>query len=201
SFRPIKVVSSSSFLFYRLVNFSGALTGRSEALKRCLRRSRPQVYSIYLRWDDVSLARGSILVSLVVNIDVALLVVVAFLSFVSSLGFVGALRENIGCLYCYDWMLFIMVFTCALSFALLIVTPYLATKEEYKCCGVTEAAYLDWNSNIYYNCSKSNPSAERCSVPPSCCRDQDKESLETVLQRRFCGHNVLAMTEQEAWEK
>ncbi|KAK8773516.1 hypothetical protein V5799_011951 [Amblyomma americanum] len=191
--------------------------------------SRLQVYSIYLRWDDVSLARGSFLVSLVVNIDVALLVVAAFLSLVSSMGFLGALKENIGCLYCYNWMLFTMVLVCALGFALLIATPYLATRDlqsvvsielieryrdnadfqhivdfvqvQYKCCGVTEAAYKDWNRNIYFNCSQSNPSAERCSVPSSCCRDPEKESLETVLQRRFCGHNVLAMTEQQAWDK
>nr|XP_054927588.1 tetraspanin-33-like [Dermacentor andersoni] len=188
-----------------------------------------QVYSIYLRWDDISVGRGSPLVSLVVNIDVALLALVAYLSFVSSLGFLGALRENICCLYCYDWMLFIMMFTCSLGFILLIIMPFLATRDlqsvasielieryrdnpdyqglvdyiqiRYKCCGVTEAAYLDWNSNMYFNCSNTNPSVERCSVPPSCCREPEKESLETVLQRRFCGRNVLAMSESEAWAK
>lgn len=187
------------------------------------------VYSIYLRWDEMSVGRGSPLVSLVVNIDVALLALVACLSFVSSLGFLGALRENICCLYCYDWMLFIMMFTCSLGFILLIIMPFIATRDlqslvsielieryrdnpdfqglvdyiqiRYKCCGVTEAAYLDWNSNMYFNCSKTNPSAERCSVPPSCCREPEKESLETVLQRRFCGRNVLAMSEHEAWAK
>ncbi|XP_075556138.1 tetraspanin-33-like [Dermacentor variabilis] len=191
--------------------------------------STVQVYSIYLRWDDISVGRGSPLVSLVVNIDVALLALVAYLSFVSSLGFLGALRENICCLYCYDWMLFIMMFTCSLGFILLIVMPFLATRDlqsvasielieryrdnpdyqglvdyiqiRYKCCGVTEAAYLDWNSNMYFNCSNTNPSVERCSVPPSCCREPEKESLETVLQRRFCGRNVLAMSEREAWAK
>ncbi|KAH6926794.1 hypothetical protein HPB50_022179 [Hyalomma asiaticum] len=187
------------------------------------------VYSIYLRWDDISVGRGTPLVSLVVNIDVALLALVAYLSFVASLGFLGALRENICCLYCYDWMLFLMMLTCSLGFILLIVMPFLATRDlqsvvsielieryrdnadftrlvdyiqaKYKCCGVTEAAYLDWNSNMYFNCSKTNPSAERCSVPPSCCREPEKESLETVLQRRFCGRNVLSMGENEAWSK
>ncbi|KAH7972576.1 hypothetical protein HPB52_013629 [Rhipicephalus sanguineus] len=159
------------------------------------------VYSIYLRWDDVSVGHGTPLVSLVVNVDVALLAFVAYLSFVASLGFMGALRENICCLYCYDWMLFIMMCTCSVGFILLIIMPFLATRVQYKCCGVTEAAYLDWNSNIYFNCSKTNPSAERCSVPPSCCREPEKQSLETVLQRRFCGRNVLSMGETEAWSK
>ncbi|KAL3214369.1 hypothetical protein MRX96_034967 [Rhipicephalus microplus] len=187
------------------------------------------VYSIYLRWDDVSVGRGTPLVSLVVNVDVPLLAFVAYLSFVASLGFLGALRENICCLYCYDWMLFVMMCTCSVGFVLLIIMPFLATRDlqsvvsielieryrdnadftrlvdyiqsQYKCCGVTEAAYLDWNSNIYFNCSKTNPSAERCSVPPSCCREPEKQSLESVLQRRFCGRNVLSMGETEAWSK
>ncbi|XP_075724072.1 tetraspanin-33-like [Rhipicephalus microplus] len=187
------------------------------------------VYSIYLRWDDVSVGRGTPLVSLVVNVDVPLLAFVAYLSFVASLGFLGALRENICCLYCYDWMLFVMMCTCSVAFVLLIIMPFLATRDlqsvvsielieryrdnadftrlvdyiqsQYKCCGVTEAAYLDWNSNIYFNCSKTNPSAERCSVPPSCCREPEKQSLESVLQRRFCGRNVLSMGETEAWSK
>ncbi|KAL1446266.1 hypothetical protein MTO96_044633, partial [Rhipicephalus appendiculatus] len=86
------------------------------------------VYSIYLRWDDVSVGHGTLLVSLVVNVDVPLLAFVAYLSFVASLGFLGALRENICCLYCYDWMLFIMMCTCSVGFVLLIIMPFLATR-------------------------------------------------------------------------
>ncbi|KAL1450344.1 hypothetical protein MTO96_043921, partial [Rhipicephalus appendiculatus] len=172
------------------------------------------VYSIYLRWDDVSVGHGTLLVSLVVNVDVPLLAFVAYLSFVASLGFLGALRENICCLYCYDWMLFIMMCTCSdlqRVVSIELIERYRDNADftrlvdyiqvQYKCCGVTEASYLDWNSNMYFNCSKTNPSAERCSVPPSCCREPEKQSLESMLQRRFCGRDVLSMGETEAWSK
>ncbi|KAH9375374.1 hypothetical protein HPB48_006534 [Haemaphysalis longicornis] len=188
-----------------------------------------QAYSMYLRWDEMSLGRGSLLVSMVVNLEVPLLVVGAYLSFVASLGLIGALRENLCCLYCYDWMLFMLITATAGCFVLLIVLPHLATRDlqriasielieryrdsadfqrlvdyiqvEYKCCGVTERAYLDWNNNMYFNCTISNPSVERCSVPPSCCRTPEHESVETVLKRRTCGYNVLAMRGEEAWQK
>ncbi|KAH9375781.1 hypothetical protein HPB48_019143 [Haemaphysalis longicornis] len=43
---------------------------------------------------------------------------------------------------------------------------------------MTEQSYRDWNVNPYFNCSLVNPSAERCSVPPSCCRTVDEEGLD-----------------------
>ncbi|XP_059155951.1 tetraspanin-33-like [Physella acuta] len=44
-------------------------------------------------------------------------------------------------------------------------------QKEFKCCGVSmsDDGYLDWQENQYYNCSASNPSVYRCSVPLSCC--------------------------------
>lgn len=48
---------------------------------------------------------------------------------------------------------------------------FLITKESLGCCGVGEKAYRDWEKNPYFNCS--SPSAERCSVPYSCCQRQD----------------------------
>lgn len=38
---------------------------------------------------------------------------------------------------------------------------------QFGCCG--GVAYVDWSQNMYFNCSKDNPSRERCSVPFSCC--------------------------------
>ncbi|PVD29774.1 hypothetical protein C0Q70_09031 [Pomacea canaliculata] len=44
-------------------------------------------------------------------------------------------------------------------------------QKELKCCGAsnTDAGYLDWKENPYFNCTPYNPSVERCAVPRSCC--------------------------------
>ncbi|KAA8594778.1 hypothetical protein FQN60_011913 [Etheostoma spectabile] len=41
------------------------------------------------------------------------------------------------------------------------------TQEYWECCGAFGAD--DWNLNIYFNCTDSNPSREKCGVPFSCC--------------------------------
>lgn len=38
---------------------------------------------------------------------------------------------------------------------------------QWECCGAFGAD--DWNLNIYFNCTDSNPSREKCGVPFSCC--------------------------------
>ncbi|EEC08813.1 conserved hypothetical protein [Ixodes scapularis] len=40
-------------------------------------------------------------------------------------------------------------------------------QEDLKCCGLSDKSFRDWNDNMYFNCSRSNPSYERCSVPHS----------------------------------
>ncbi|KAH9375360.1 hypothetical protein HPB48_016379 [Haemaphysalis longicornis] len=84
-----------------------------------------------------------------------------------------------------------------------VVWLFLPRQESFECCGVTAQKYRDWNHNIYFNCSNTNPSTERCSVPASCCRPLKREDSDpdTRLKRRFCGQGVLAMTEQDAWHK
>ena len=39
--------------------------------------------------------------------------------------------------------------------------------SQWECCGAFGAD--DWNLNIYFNCTDSNPSREKCGVPFSCC--------------------------------
>lgn len=58
---------------------------------------------------------------------------------------------------------------------------------EFKCCGVSysEDGYKDWQKNIYFNCSRSNPSSERCAVPMSCCIFKDGE-----LKNTMCGFDT-----------
>ncbi|CAH1783679.1 unnamed protein product [Owenia fusiformis] len=44
-------------------------------------------------------------------------------------------------------------------------------QREFHCCGFSndDRGYKDWDQNLYFNCSESNPSRERCGVPYSCC--------------------------------
>ncbi|KAG0423023.1 hypothetical protein HPB47_001171 [Ixodes persulcatus] len=90
---------------------------------------------------------------------------------------------------------------------------------ELQCCGISQKDFRDWNDNMYFNCSRSNPSSERCSVPYSCCKKNSSEqsydySLR-VLGARFtssppvheqvvslyCGQGVLNQTDYDAWFK
>ncbi|KAH9375777.1 hypothetical protein HPB48_019147 [Haemaphysalis longicornis] len=95
---------------------------------------------------------------------------------------------------------------------------------------MTEHSYQDWNVNQYFNCSVGNPSAERCSVPPSCCRklaeegyddaghlepgfareaqavtdidlaNDDDDEEVEIMGTTLCGRGVMNMTEQKAWK-
>uniref|UniRef100_A0A8C1Q018 Tetraspanin 5a n=1 Tax=Cyprinus carpio TaxID=7962 RepID=A0A8C1Q018_CYPCA len=65
------------------------------------------------------------------------------------------------------------------------------TQEYWECCGAFGAD--DWNLNIYFNCTDSNPSREKCGVPFSCCT---KDPAEDVINTQ-CGYDVRAKPDAE----
>ncbi|XP_072439024.1 tetraspanin-14-like isoform X2 [Chiloscyllium punctatum] len=58
-----------------------------------------------------------------------------------------------------------------------------AVQKYMQCCGA--AGPDDWDSNLYFNCSKENTSRERCGVPFSCCLPDPANVVNTQ-----CGYDI-----------
>ncbi|XP_012706200.2 tetraspanin-33 [Fundulus heteroclitus] len=65
-------------------------------------------------------------------------------------------------------------------------------QTKFGCCG--GMMHKDWSQNIYFNCSQSNPSKERCSVPFSCCIPTGNKTVINTM----CGQGMQGMDQQEA---
>uniref|UniRef100_A0A8C5NTC9 Tetraspanin-33 n=1 Tax=Junco hyemalis TaxID=40217 RepID=A0A8C5NTC9_JUNHY len=124
-----------------------------------------------------------------------LLIVVGVLTFlITFCGCVGSLRENICLLQVFSVCLTIIFLLQLAAGALGFVFSDKAREKvselingaivhyrddldlqnlidfgqkEFSCCG--GVSYKDWSQNMYFNCTATNPSRERCSVPFSCC--------------------------------
>ncbi|XP_064476865.1 tetraspanin-14-like [Ornithodoros turicata] len=162
---------------------------------------------------------------IMVRVEITVMLLGAALLSLSFCGCVGALRENTCLLNTYSYFITalllinlvmgLLVFFLPTQFKRLLrstltqnlVLHYrdnpdfqqlIDTIQEYlRCCGISERAFRDWDDNIYFNCSRSNPSYERCSVPYSCCKRNETDSVVSL----YCGHGVLNMTDYDAWFK
>lgn len=150
-----------------------------------------------------------------------LVLVVGAVTFVLGFaGCVGALRENI-CLLKFFSGVIGFIFFLELTAAVLAVVfqdPlrdwindfFLANVKAYRedidlqnlidslqtlnhCCGAKEPD--DWDLNVYFNCSQSNISREKCGVPFSCCI---RDPADTVVNTQ-CGYDVRDL--KGGWDK
>lgn len=145
---------------------------------------------------------------IIFNISLSLVFLGVIVFSMSFAGCLGALRENLCLLKLYSLMLLILfigeivlstvafVFPNSLSHYLkdtLAKDPLMKYRDdanlqnlidviqrELKCCGISDAGYKDWSQNIYFNCSVTNPSPEKCAVPYSCCRNPRNFDVSNV---------------------
>ncbi|XP_018526479.1 tetraspanin-33 isoform X3 [Lates calcarifer] len=113
-----------------------------------------------------------------------LLVVGVLMFIITFCGCVGSLRENICLLQTARSKVTEMINNAIIHYRDDIDLQNLIDfgQMEFGCCG--GVTYTDWSRNMYFNCSKDNPSTERCSVPFSCCII----SKEKVVVNTMCGH-------------
>lgn len=157
------------------------------------------VWSFLEENSQLSMIRVQNVKDIIFNISLSLVFLGVIVFSMSFAGCLGALRENLCLLKLYSLMLLILfigeivlstvafVFPNSLSHYLkdtLAKDPLMKYRDdanlqnlidviqrELKCCGISDAGYKDWSQNIYFNCSVTNPSPEKCAVPYSCCRN------------------------------
>ncbi|KAG5855132.1 tetraspanin-14-like isoform X1 [Anguilla anguilla] len=141
-----------------------------------------------------------------------LVLIVGGVSFILGFaGCVGALRENICLLKFFSGLICFILFLELLAAVLAFVFKdslkewindfFLANIKAYRddidlqnvidslqrlnfCCGARDPN--DWDLNVYFNCTKSNPSRERCGVPFSCCLSDPADNVVNTQ----CGYDV-----------
>lgn len=147
------------------------------------------------------------------DLSILLIIVGAVIFIVGYAGCVGALRENLLLLRIF-YSIIILIVLLEVTVAVLAfvfkdkmkdwVTEILEDgmihryqddedavmdwfQENIHCCGIK--GYRDWNENMYFNCTKHNPSGLRCGVPYSCCKDPDE--LNPGIPNILCGAGAL----------
>ncbi|KAL4231235.1 Tetraspanin-33 [Mactra antiquata] len=147
--------------------------------------------------------------------DLSLLLIIAgsIIFFVGYAGCIGALRENLCWLRIfYAIIIGIVLFEITIAVLAFVKKDEMRSwvsdvlkegmilryqddedavmdwfQENIKCCGIN--GYKDWNKNMYFNCTKENPSGLRCGVPYSCCKDPD--ALNPGIPNILCGAGAL----------
>ncbi|XP_074600323.1 tetraspanin-33-like [Brevipalpus obovatus] len=173
-------------------------------------------WSFLEEYPETDLKKFQNIADFFVHISLALIILGMIVFWMSFAGCLGALRENLCFLKLYSLMLLLLfigeivlstvafIFPNNVSYFLkdiLSKDPIMKYRDDtnlqnlidvvqtnFKCCGISDQGYKDWSRNIYFNCSDSNPSPERCAVPFSCCRNP--MSLDSGLINSMCGYSV-----------
>ncbi|KAH8394348.1 hypothetical protein KR215_008874 [Drosophila sulfurigaster] len=154
------------------------------------------IYAFMDKWIEANgLVKLENIYDVVLNISLVMIITGIVIFIVSLAGCLGALRENTSLLKFYSRCLLIFFLMEMVIAIICFVFPqhmnefveYQFTdkiihyyrddpdlqnfidfaQQQFKCCGLSNAGYHDWNKNEYFNCS--SPSVEKCGVPYSCC--------------------------------
>lgn len=184
-------------------------------------------YAFYDKWQATGWVRVETIYDVVLNISLVMVISGAVIFVVSFAGCLGALRENT-CLLKFYSMCLLLVFLLEMAVAIVgFVFPHNMNsfledsftdkiihtyrddpdlqnfidfaQQEFKCCGLSNAGYMDWGKNEYFNCS--SPSVERGGVPYSCCINAS--DISSGLVNIMCGYGVqqesVAAASKKIW--
>lgn len=179
-------------------------------------------YAFIEKWE-ANIVRVETIYDVILNIALVIMISGGVVFIVSFTGCLGALRENT-CLLKFYSMCLLVFFLLEMAVAIVgfvfptkmntmleesltdkIIQNYRDdpdlqnfidfAQQEFQCCGLSQAGYLDWSKNEYFNCS--SPSVERCGVPYSCCNNNANEALPNIM----CGYGLQNSSVAQASKK
>ncbi|XP_064485728.1 tetraspanin-33-like [Ornithodoros turicata] len=179
-------------------------------------------FYVLLAKESTETSSRTYVIMVLMHLDIVVLILSAIVFAIAATGLIGCVRQHVTLLNVYSVLLLVaIVVLCLLTVAVAtlpnvarsyfkkhVTEDYIVNYREsadfkkgvdelqmgFKCCGLTEKSYQDWNDNPYFHCSENNPSVDRCSVPDSCCRRENR----TV--KRLCGRSVLLLMRKDAIE-
>lgn len=182
-------------------------------------------YALIDKFHSTGFLKLDTIYDIILNISILMIIAGAVVFVVSFAGCLGALRENT-CLLKFYSMCLLLFFLCEMGIAIVafvfphtmngvleekftdkIITSYRDdpdlqnfidfAQQEFQCCGLSNAGYLDWGKNEYFNIS--SPSVERGGVPYSCCKNAT--DISSGLVNIMCGYHIQQLSVAAASKK